>query len=85
MSAATPSPPKGLPAMPDFDPDRVRKLARDLRVEPGSRVRLPHDRDPHDDAGIREADAGKLLREGRAAWSEYQARLAAQDRVKPCS
>ncbi len=67
--------------MPDFDPDRVRKLARDLRVEPGSRVRLPHDRDPHDDAGIREEDAGRLLREGTELLSEYQARLAAQDRV----
>ncbi len=67
--------------MPDFDPDRVRKLARDLRVEPGSRVRLPHDRDPHDDAGIREGDAGRLLREGTELLSEYQARLAAQDRV----
>ena len=67
--------------MPDFDPDRIRKLARQLRVEPGSRVRLPHDRDPHDDAGIREADAGPLLRDGTALLSEYQARLAAQDRV----
>ena len=67
--------------MPDFDPDGIRKLARDLRVEPGSRVRLPHDRDPHDDAGILEADAGPLLRDGTALLSEYQARLAAQDRV----
>jgi PPK2 family polyphosphate:nucleotide phosphotransferase len=67
--------------MPDFDPDRIRKLARQLRVEPGSRVRLPHDRDPHDDAGIREADAGALLRDATALLSEYQARLAAQDRV----
>jgi PPK2 family polyphosphate:nucleotide phosphotransferase len=81
MARTRQSPSVGLPAMPDIDPDRVRKLARHLRVDPGSRVHLPHDRDPRDDAGYKEEDAGRLLRESTEMLSEYQARLAAQDRV----
>jgi PPK2 family polyphosphate:nucleotide phosphotransferase len=67
--------------MPDLDHDRVRKLAGRFRVKPGSQVRLPHDHDPRDDAGLQEEDAGRLLRESTEMLSEYQARLAAQDRV----
>jgi PPK2 family polyphosphate:nucleotide phosphotransferase len=67
--------------MPDFDPDQARKLARKLRVEPASRVRLPEDRDPRDRAGFRQEDAAKLLEQSTALLSDYQGRLAAQDRV----
>src|SRR4029453_18800293 len=71
----------GVPAMPDLDHDRIRTLARRFRVKPGSHVRLERDHDPDDTAGLREGDAEELLRDGVELLSEYQARLAAQDRV----
>ena len=67
--------------MPDLDHDRIRTLARRFRVKPGSHVRLERDHEPDDTAGLREGDAEELLRDGVELLSEYQARLAAQDRV----
>jgi PPK2 family polyphosphate:nucleotide phosphotransferase len=63
------------------DHDRFRKLAARLRVEPDSRVRLGKDHDPADTAGVKEKDAERLLARGTELLAEYQARLAAQDRV----
>jgi len=65
----------------DDDHDRFRKLAARFRVKPGTRVKLPHDHDPRDSAGIDKADSDELLKDGIDRLSEYQARLAAQDRV----
>src|SRR5947209_1898063 len=65
----------------DDDQDRFRKLAARFRVKPGTRVKLPQDHDPRDSAGIVKADSGELLKDGIDRLSEYQARLAAQDRV----
>jgi PPK2 family polyphosphate:nucleotide phosphotransferase len=59
---------------------RLRKLAHDLRVAPGSKVALPHDFDPKHTAGfVQEADAGAALEAGVKSLAHYQARLAAQD------
>jgi PPK2 family polyphosphate:nucleotide phosphotransferase len=69
----------GSPHMPDLDRDRIRDLARALRVEPGARVRLPRGFDPDDTRGIREEEADDLLAQGIELLSDYQARLAAQD------
>ena len=67
--------------MPDHDHDRFRKLAARLRVAPGTRVQLGKDHDPGDTAGVSEADGAQLLRQGTELLADYQARLAAQDRV----
>ena len=42
--------------MPDLDTDRVRALARRLRVAPDTRVRLPHGFDTGDTDGYEEQD-----------------------------
>src|SRR4051794_6918970 len=67
--------------MSDKDHDRFRSLAGRLRVEPGSRVRLPHAHDPDDTAGLEQAEGKRLLKRGTELLEEYQARLAAQDRA----
>ena len=67
--------------MPDLDTDRFRALAKRLRVAPDTRVRLPHGYDTGDTDGLVENDAARLLRESTELLSEYQSRLAAQDRV----
>jgi PPK2 family polyphosphate:nucleotide phosphotransferase len=71
----------GVPAMPDTDPARFRKLAAQLRVPPDTRVKLGKAYDPADTAGVKEKDAETLLRQGIELLAEYQARLAAQDRA----
>jgi len=71
----------GVPAMPDNDPARLRKLAARLRVPPDTKVKLGKDHDPADTAGVKEKDAERLLAQGTALLAEYQARLAAQDRA----
>ena len=65
--------------MPELDKDRIRDFVAQFRVEPGSRVRLPRDRDPADTSGVRKKDAPDLLARGIELLSEYQTRLAAQD------
>jgi PPK2 family polyphosphate:nucleotide phosphotransferase len=58
----------------------LRRLARQLRVPPQTRVKLPHDFDPAHTAGyVHEADAGSDLEAGLRLLTDYQARLAAQD------
>ncbi len=66
--------------MSDEHLGHLRHLARSLRVEPGTRVRLPHGFDPgHTGGYVREADAAGALAAGVRLLSSYQARLAAQD------
>ena len=58
----------------------LRRLAHQLRVAPGTRVRLPHGFDPGQTAGyVHEKDATSELEAGVRLLSDYQARLAAQD------
>lgn len=60
---------------------RIERLIAPYRVEPGRRIRLPRDYDPADtDELVRKEDAKELLAEGVRLLSEYQERLAAQDR-----
>jgi PPK2 family polyphosphate:nucleotide phosphotransferase len=66
--------------MADLRPKRVAEFIAPFRVEPGRRVRLPHD--DFDPAGSRQVsvkEAKQILREGVALLAEYQAKLAAQD------
>jgi PPK2 family polyphosphate:nucleotide phosphotransferase len=62
-------------------PDRFRKLAARLRVEPDTKIRLPEHHDPADTEGVDESEGRKLLAQGTELLAEYQARLAAQDRA----
>src|SRR6204780_1826661 len=55
-------------------------LIEPLRVAPGSSVKLSRDHDPGDTGKIVRAQADDLLAEGVKLLSEYQDRLAAQDR-----
>jgi len=58
----------------------LRRLARQLRVTPGTQVKLPHGFDPaHTASYVHEQDATSALDAGVRLLSEYQARLAAQD------
>mgnify|MGYP003335289049 FL=1 len=60
---------------------RVERLIAPYRVEPGRRIHLPRDFDPADTSElVRKEDAKQLLGEGVRLLSEYQERLAAQDR-----
>ena len=59
---------------------RLRRLAHDLRVAPGTKVELPHGFDPKHTAGfVQESDAAAALEAGVKSLAHYQARLAAQD------
>jgi PPK2 family polyphosphate:nucleotide phosphotransferase len=61
--------------------DELRNAIKPLRVEPGSKVRLPKDFDPrYLPDGRTKKDAAPLLARGVELLAEYQARLAAQDR-----
>jgi PPK2 family polyphosphate:nucleotide phosphotransferase len=58
----------------------LRHLASQLRVTPGTRVRLPHGFDPgHTASYVHEADATSALEAGVHLLSDFQGRLAAQD------
>jgi PPK2 family polyphosphate:nucleotide phosphotransferase len=58
----------------------LRRLARQLRVPPETKVNLPHGFDPgHTATWVHEKDAASSLEAGVQLLSEYQARLAAQD------
>ena len=56
------------------------RLAGQLRVRPGSEVRLPGDFDPGARFGVRKKnDGARMLAQGVELLTEYQDRLAAQD------
>jgi PPK2 family polyphosphate:nucleotide phosphotransferase len=58
----------------------LRRLARQLRVPPQMRVKLPGGFDPgHTASYVHESDADQALEAGLNLLTEYQARLAAQD------
>ena len=58
----------------------LRRLARQLRVPPETKVNLPHGFDPgHTATWVHESDAASSLEAGVQLLSDYQARLAAQD------
>jgi PPK2 family polyphosphate:nucleotide phosphotransferase len=60
--------------------DELRNAIKPLRVEPGSKVRLPKDFDPrYLPDGRTKKDAAPLLARGIELLAEYQMRLAAQD------
>jgi PPK2 family polyphosphate:nucleotide phosphotransferase len=60
--------------------EAMRRFIAPLRVEPGRRVRLPKDFDPHYTADfVKKEDAEETLQRGVRLLAEYQARLAAQD------
>ena len=65
--------------MPDLDKNRIPDFVKQFRVDPGTKVRLPHDFDPDSTAGFKEEDAEEVLAQGIELLSEYQSRLAAQD------
>ena len=67
--------------MADKRQKRAAEFIEPFRVEPGSKVRLGKDFDPSFKAGVRKKKEGvALLEEGVRLLTEYQARLAAQDR-----
>jgi PPK2 family polyphosphate:nucleotide phosphotransferase len=65
--------------MADIGPKRIAEFIKPFRVEPGSRVRLPHGFDPAGSRQVSVKEAKAVLREGVALLAEYQMRLAAQD------
>src|SRR6201993_2590008 len=58
---------------------RLDEFVSELRVKPGSRVKLSRNFDPAFKAGVNKKEGVALLDEGIQLMSEYQARLAAQD------
>ena len=58
---------------------RLDEFVAELRVKPGSRVKLARNFDPAFKAGVNKKEGVALLDEGIQLMSEYQARLAAQD------
>ncbi len=67
--------------MADKRQRRVAEFIEPLRVKPGSKVILAKDFDPSYKGGMRKKKEGvALLAEGVCLLSEYQARLAAQDK-----
>ena len=67
--------------MADSTAERIRRLAKPLRVAPGDKVNLSSKQwDPGATAEfLQKGDADEALAEGVALMAEYQARLAAQD------
>src|SRR5213082_1312080 len=60
---------------------RAAEFIEPFRVKPGSKVTLAKDFDPRFKAGVKKKKEGvALLKEGVRLLSQYQARLAAQDR-----
>jgi PPK2 family polyphosphate:nucleotide phosphotransferase len=67
--------------MTDHAAKRIAELIAPLRVEPGTRVRLPRHHSPGYTGPLaHKQDAAELLGRGVSLLSEYQARLAAEDR-----
>ena len=66
--------------MVEIGPKRIAEFIEPFRVEPGRKVRLPHDFDPAAGSGrASKREAKEFLAEGVRMLAEYQARLAAQD------
>ncbi len=65
--------------MVDIGPKRIAEFIAPFRVEPGSRVRLPHDFDPAGTRQVKTREAKAILSQGIELLAEYQMRLAAQD------
>jgi PPK2 family polyphosphate:nucleotide phosphotransferase len=66
--------------MTDSNLARLRHLAQQLRIAPGTKVTLPGPFDPgHTEQFVHEADADVALQAGVQMLAHYQARLAAQD------
>ena len=65
--------------MADLRPKRIAEFIKPFRVEPGRRIRLPHDFDPAGSRQVSVKEAKQILREGVELLAEYQMRLAAQD------
>ena len=67
--------------MADSTAERIRRLAKPMRVAPGEKVNLSSKQwDPGATAEfLQKGDADEALAEGVALMAEYQARLAAQD------
>ncbi len=67
--------------MADTTAERIRRLAKPMRVAPGEKVNLSSKQwDPGATAEfLQKGDADEALAEGVALMAEYQARLAAQD------
>jgi len=66
--------------MADKRHEQVAQFIAPLRVKPGARVILAEDFDPSFKASLKKKEAGALLAEGVRLLSDYQARLAAQDK-----
>lgn len=67
--------------MADKRAGRIAELIEPLQVKPGSKVNLAKDFDPGYKAGyVKKKDARRIMQNGIAMLSDYQARLAAQDR-----
>jgi PPK2 family polyphosphate:nucleotide phosphotransferase len=65
--------------MADLRPKRIAEFIKPFRVEPGRRVRLPHDFDPSGTRQISVKAAKEILSEATGLLAEYQMRLAAQN------
>ncbi len=65
--------------MPDQRFARIHELIEPLRVQPGTKVRLPRDFDPRYTGSVRKEQAAELLPQGVEWLSEFQMRLAAHD------
>jgi PPK2 family polyphosphate:nucleotide phosphotransferase len=67
--------------MADTRVERIEELIKPLRVKPGSTVNLAKDFDPayKPDDLKKKKDGTRLLQDGIAMLTDYQARLAAQD------
>jgi PPK2 family polyphosphate:nucleotide phosphotransferase len=66
--------------MADIRAERIAELIKPLRVKPGSKVNLGKDFDPGYKAGyVKKKDARRIMGNGIAMLSDFQARLAAQD------
>ena len=73
------TPTERTPRWPTREIKRIPGFIKPFRVEPGRRVRLPHD---FDSAGTREIsvkETKEILRFGVGLLADYQTRLAAQD------
>lgn len=66
--------------MVEIGPKRIAGFIEQFRVEPGRKVRLPHDFDPASGAGrASKREAKAILGQAVEMLAEYQSRLAAQD------
>ena len=66
--------------MADKRAELIAELIKPLRVKPDTKVNLAKDFDPGYKAGyVKKKQARKIMRNGIAMLSDYQARLAAQD------